>query len=96
MQQYFGPYRILCQFSDVTYEVENYDHSSKQHNQKDIVHVIHVKPYNRADLQIGDVTIGNVNVSNRKIDVPISGTNLELEKKDQDLKINNHSHSEGL
>lgn len=45
LKRYFGPYQVLRQLSDVTYEVQDFDPSSRRRKQKDVVHVLRMKPY---------------------------------------------------
>jgi transposase InsO family protein len=45
LRRYFGPYRITRRLSDVTYEVESMEESSRRRRSKDVVHVLRLKPY---------------------------------------------------
>lgn len=47
LKRYFGPYRVLRQLSDVTYEVvDDGIVSQRQRNRRpDVVHVVRMKPY---------------------------------------------------
>ncbi|GFV26539.1 transposon Ty3-I Gag-Pol polyprotein [Trichonephila clavipes] len=51
LKKYFGPYQVLRKLSDVTYEVHDFDPTSRRRKSKDIVHVIRRKPYYDPDLQ---------------------------------------------
>ena len=54
LKRYFGPYRVIRRLSDVTYEVEDYEPSSKRQKRRDIVHVLRMKPYYDPEEQVGD------------------------------------------
>ncbi|GBL61171.1 Transposon Ty3-I Gag-Pol polyprotein, partial [Araneus ventricosus] len=45
LRRYFGPYRITRRLSDVTYEVQSIEVTSRRQSKKDIVHVLRLKPY---------------------------------------------------
>ena len=45
LKRYFGPYQVLRRLSDVTYEVADFDPSSRRRKTKDTVHVLRMKPY---------------------------------------------------
>ena len=45
LKRYFGPYQVLRRLSDVTYEVADFDPSSRRRKPKDVVHVLRMKPY---------------------------------------------------
>lgn len=51
LKRYFGPYRVLRQLSDVTYEVEDCDLTSRRRKRKDTVHVLRMKPYYDPNVQ---------------------------------------------
>lgn len=53
LKRYFGPYRVIRRLSDVTYEVEDYEPSSKRQKRRDIVHVLRMKPYYDPEEQLG-------------------------------------------
>jgi transposase InsO family protein len=62
LKRYFGPYKILRKLSDVTYEVEDYDPTSRRRKSKDVVHVLRMKPYHNPDAQ--DACLDDDNDSN--------------------------------
>ena len=51
LKRYFGPYQVLRRLSDVTYEVQDFDPSSRRRKPKDVVHVLRMKPYHDPDEQ---------------------------------------------
>ncbi|GFR34074.1 transposon Ty3-I Gag-Pol polyprotein [Trichonephila clavata] len=51
LKKYFGPNQVLRKLSDVTYEVHDFDPTTKRRKSKDIVHVFRMKPYYDPDLQ---------------------------------------------
>ncbi|GFY45484.1 transposon Ty3-I Gag-Pol polyprotein [Trichonephila inaurata madagascariensis] len=51
LKKYFGRYQVLRKLSDVTYEVHDFDPTSRRCKSKDIVHVLRMKPYYDPDLQ---------------------------------------------
>lgn len=52
LKRYFGPYCVKRRLSDVNYEVENFDPTSRRRKQKDVVHVLRMKPYLDPDTQL--------------------------------------------
>ena len=52
LKRYFGPYQVLRRLSDVTYEVQDLDKSSRRRKIRDVVHVLRMKPYYNPDEQI--------------------------------------------
>jgi len=59
LKKYFGPYKVLRKLSDVNYEVEDFDPSSRRRKCKDIVHVLRMTPYYDPDYQGNDETEDN-------------------------------------
>ncbi|GFY44268.1 transposon Ty3-I Gag-Pol polyprotein [Trichonephila inaurata madagascariensis] len=51
LKKYFGLYQVLRKLSDVTYQVHDFDPTSRRRKSKDIVHVLRMKPYYDPDLQ---------------------------------------------
>ncbi|GFW90292.1 transposon Tf2-9 polyprotein [Trichonephila clavipes] len=51
LKKYCGAYQVLRKLLDVTYEVHDFDPTSRRRKSKDIVHVIRRKPYYDPDLQ---------------------------------------------
>lgn len=51
LKRYFGPYQVLRRLSDVTYEVADFDPTSRRRKKKDIVHVLRMKPYHNPEIQ---------------------------------------------
>lgn len=51
LKRYFGPYKVLRKLSDVTYEVEDSDPTSRRRKVKDTVHVLRMKPYHDPKVQ---------------------------------------------
>lgn len=51
LKRYFGPYKVLRQLSDVTFEVEDFDPKSRRRKRRDVVHVLRMKPYYDPDAQ---------------------------------------------
>ncbi|UYV65600.1 hypothetical protein LAZ67_3004808, partial [Cordylochernes scorpioides] len=45
MKRYFGPYRVTRKLSDVTFEVEPVDQTTRRRQTRDLVHVLRMKPY---------------------------------------------------
>lgn len=43
--------KALCNYSDVTYEVEDFEHSSRRRMSKDVVHVLCMMSYRHSDAQ---------------------------------------------
>ncbi|GBM30716.1 Transposon Ty3-I Gag-Pol polyprotein [Araneus ventricosus] len=54
LRRYFGPYRITCQMSEVTYEVESMETYKKRRKLKNVVHVLRIKPYYEPKKQLGE------------------------------------------
>ncbi|GBN78221.1 hypothetical protein AVEN_63595-1 [Araneus ventricosus] len=54
LRRYFGPYRITRRLSDVTYEVQSIEVTSRRQSKKDIVHVLRLKPYCDPQRQLDD------------------------------------------
>ncbi|UYV72292.1 K02A2.6-like [Cordylochernes scorpioides] len=54
LKRYFGPYKVVRQLSEVTYEVEALERRPRQRNIKDIVHVLRMKPYRSPEEQTQD------------------------------------------
>ncbi|GBL65279.1 Transposon Ty3-G Gag-Pol polyprotein, partial [Araneus ventricosus] len=54
LRRYFGPYRITRRLSDVTYEVQSIEVTSRRQSKKDIVHVLRLKPYCDPRRQLDD------------------------------------------
>ncbi|GBO31512.1 Transposon Ty3-I Gag-Pol polyprotein [Araneus ventricosus] len=54
LRRYFGPYRITRRLSDVTYEVQSIEVTSRRQRKKDIVHVLRLKPYCDPQRQLDD------------------------------------------
>lgn len=52
LKRYFGPYRVLRHLSDVTYEVEDGDPTSRRQQRRQVVHVLRMKPYHSPEEQI--------------------------------------------
>ncbi|UYV71040.1 hypothetical protein LAZ67_8001511, partial [Cordylochernes scorpioides] len=51
LKRYFGPYKVVRQLSEVTYEVEALERRPRQRNIKDIVHVLRMNPYRSPEEQ---------------------------------------------
>ncbi|GBM61441.1 Transposon Ty3-G Gag-Pol polyprotein [Araneus ventricosus] len=54
LRRYFGPYRITRRLSDVTYEVQSIEVTSRRQSKKDIVQVLRLKPYCDSQRQLDD------------------------------------------
>ena len=51
LKRYFGPYRVVKQLSDVTYEVEELEPSRRRRKTKQVVHVLRMKKYHDPEEQ---------------------------------------------
>ncbi|UYV77418.1 K02A2.6-like [Cordylochernes scorpioides] len=71
---YFGPYKVTKKLSEVTYEVEPVDPSSRSRKAKDIVHVIRMKPYLDPEEQ-HSILLGNTSQNHHSTKTAPSITN---------------------
>lgn len=75
LKRYFGPYQVLRQLSEVTYEVYDFDPTSKRRKSKEIVHVLRMKPYYEPEMQediFSDVSTAKRNADHNLYTGPIT------------------------
>ncbi|XP_055944510.1 uncharacterized protein LOC129975469 [Argiope bruennichi] len=67
LKRYFGPYQVLRRLYDVTYEVADFDPSSRRRKPKEVVHVLRMKPYHDPEEQDDQHSYESMEVLERHI-----------------------------
>ncbi|GFW89012.1 transposon Ty3-I Gag-Pol polyprotein [Trichonephila clavipes] len=85
LRRYFGPYQVLRRLSAVTYEVQDFDPTSRKRKLREVVHVLLMKPYHDPAEQIEteDIEIQDIIPPKEPYKRPITRSRIKtLEQND--------------